>query len=284
MAFKFFALTGFTMFLWDVPGVFDFFWAPLKPFLAIDGSLHEWHFRSKLDHLIAIWGMLCAYNYPAYSKWLLSLEAQAPSRQLVQKSILAVACVAVLLGWTYWAMFVMEDRFAYNKWHPYTAFLPITAYLLLRNLTPWLRNQYLPGLAFVGKMTLETYLLQFHLFLANNAKSLADYLPGYPLLTFIMATAFLATFGYIAFQGTVTVSDWLMPRPAPGSAETGGDSKSGVSRLFFMGGPMQRRLAVVGIFLGGATALGLAIVMAGYDAVSAVLACGALGFLAALAQ
>ena len=38
--------------------------APLAPLLSLDGSLHEWLFRLRLDHWMTLVGMLVAYYAP----------------------------------------------------------------------------------------------------------------------------------------------------------------------------------------------------------------------------
>jgi len=76
------AVTMLCLLIWDVPGVFDVVWKPLQPLLGYKGDLfqmkmpimHEWHFRSHLDHLVWIFGMLIAYNFPTFDVWINSLD------------------------------------------------------------------------------------------------------------------------------------------------------------------------------------------------------------------
>jgi hypothetical protein len=63
-------------------------------------------------------------------------------------------------------------KFEYNAEHPYFFWIPILLYMFARNLTPWLRRVHLPLLAAMGKITLETYLMQHHIWLTSNAKTL----------------------------------------------------------------------------------------------------------------
>ena len=37
---------------------------------AKSGVLHEWHFRTGLDHYSAVFGMLFALNYPMATAWI----------------------------------------------------------------------------------------------------------------------------------------------------------------------------------------------------------------------
>ncbi|TLD31224.1 hypothetical protein PspLS_02361 [Pyricularia sp. CBS 133598] len=60
----------------------------------------------------------------------------------------------------------------YDHWHPYFSCLPVLAYALLRNIHPALRRVGFPVLATLGRMSLETYVLCHHLWLAGDSKSL----------------------------------------------------------------------------------------------------------------
>merc|ERR1712146_511959 len=55
----------------------------------------------------------------------------------------------------------------YNALHPYTAVIPITLYIL-RNLFPTLRRWHMHLFEYLGKITLETYIAQFHVWMATT--------------------------------------------------------------------------------------------------------------------
>ncbi len=78
--------------------------------------------------------------------------------------------------------------------HPYTSWIPITLWAVLRNLTPTLRLNHLRLYGWLGCITLETYICQFHVWMRTDLpdgqpKALLVLLPGYPLLNFALVTA-----------------------------------------------------------------------------------------------
>ena len=56
----------------------------------------------------------------------------------------------------------------YNMWHPFTSFIPIVCYVILRNCTEQLRSKYLHVFTYMGRVTLETYVLQFHIWMKTT--------------------------------------------------------------------------------------------------------------------
>ena len=61
--------------------------------------------------------------------------------------------------------------------------------IILRNLTQTLRNWYIDLFAWCGKITLETYISQFHVWLSTEnvpngqpGKLMAELIPKYPLV------------------------------------------------------------------------------------------------------
>lgn len=180
------------------------------PLLSLDHSLHEWMFRASLDRWMCFAGMLSAMAYPKFEGWLLAVDQ--PEATKLSKRLKIVAAAVALAVVTLWLHYILVplDKLSYNRLHPYTAALPITAYIFLRNYNQKLRSVHLSFFAWIGKRTLETYLLQFHIWLVDNAKSILSVpflSPDYRLCNFVVATLVYATASNFMFQGTSSISN-----------------------------------------------------------------------------
>ncbi|KAF1922702.1 Cas1p-domain-containing protein [Didymella exigua CBS 183.55] len=58
----------------------------------------------------------------------------------------------------------------YEWWVPYTAWLPALSFVVLRNATAYLRARYCTSFAWLGRVSLEVYILSQHIWLAGDGK------------------------------------------------------------------------------------------------------------------
>ncbi|KAI2503830.1 10 TM Acyl Transferase domain found in Cas1p [Fragilaria crotonensis] len=184
-------LAGIILFVWDFNTVlFRLIHFPFlgeKPILGADsGSMWEWYFRSSLDHWSTFLGMIFALNFPITSLFFRKLEAQSLAWEIMAKGAVGLALFGAFWVWLKGPF--QQGKVEYNQTNAYFGFIPLITYIYFRNLTPWLRAHSMELLHQIGKTTLETYLMQHHIWLTSNAKSLLTLVPGWPKVNMLLVT------------------------------------------------------------------------------------------------
>ena len=234
VALKLAACTALVILLWDVPGVFHAVWAPFgwlvtytdPRFPGRGDPLYEWRFRSGLDRYIWIYGMLCAHCHPAAERLLHFIDALPGMAKALTRAGILVVSLVVLAVWH--SRVYILPKVEYNALHPYTSWIPLTVVIIWRNLWPELRRTHLALFAWLGKITLETYLCQFHIWLHTGAPDAqpgrlfvftraflgdvaGDAVLAYPLVNFFFASAIYILISRRVFDLTSTLSAACVP-------------------------------------------------------------------------
>jgi hypothetical protein len=212
--FKFAVLAIIIFLVWDVDtGIFRLlhvlFLGETPVLGATAGTMWEWYFRSTLDHWSTFLGMLFALNFPITSLFFRKLEAQPLPRVVAVKGAMALC----LIGATYfWVNGPFQlGKFDYNQTNAYFGWIPMISYIYLRNLTPWLRGHSLELLHQIGKTTLETYLMQHHIWLTSDAKTLLTLIPGWPKMNFLLVTIIYFCLSRHLYKLTLFLRSMVLP-------------------------------------------------------------------------
>jgi len=154
---------------WLLHGLFDI----LSRFCGIHWSSKEWAFRVNLDVYMVYIGMLASIavikvrelRLTDHTLWPLALK-------------LSTGISVLMLAWFFVFELYQESKFTYNTWHPYISFLPVFAFVVLRNCTAMMRSMHSRLFAFAGKCSLELFIIQYHLYLAGDSKGVLMVIPG----------------------------------------------------------------------------------------------------------
>ncbi|KAI9709640.1 MAG: hypothetical protein M1828_002382, partial [Chrysothrix sp. TS-e1954] len=142
----------------------------------------EWLFRASLDQFIGYIGMIVAVIYirvskppspppPPQSSMSTTSHTQPGSSPHLRNGLYFAASFASLAAYTY-ASSMGNTKASSNALHPYVSPLPIMAFIHLRNCTRSMRNNYSTAYAWIGKISLETFVLQYHIWLAADTTGL----------------------------------------------------------------------------------------------------------------
>ncbi|KAJ7169801.1 10 TM acyl transferase domain found in Cas1p-domain-containing protein [Mycena filopes] len=154
---------------WLLETVFRF----LHQVFKIKWSFREWSFRVNLDIYIVSVGQATALVVIKIREHRLVEHRYWP---FFKKSAIAVSTSALL--WFFSFELSQESKFTYNVWHPWISGLPILAFVVLRNANSTLRASSCRAFTFIGRCSLETFIIQSHFFLAADSKGILVIIPG----------------------------------------------------------------------------------------------------------
>jgi hypothetical protein len=195
-------LTWFMTETWMLDAVFAF----LEQVFNIHWSAREWSFRVTLDLWIVYFGMVLAiatikiqaYRLTDHHLWPIAVKA-------------AVGTSIFILLWFFAFELMQESKFTYNAWHRYISFLPIVAFITLRNASPSLRSCSSRAFAFIGRCSLETFIIQYHLWLAGDTKGVLVLLPGtrWRPINFVISTIIFIYISDHVSYATGELTTWI---------------------------------------------------------------------------
>lgn len=202
-----------------IPGILELLATVLKYTCAISGDISEWRFRASLDMFIVYIGMLIA-AYSLQSSRIKS-GAVAPTStidSLIQVTIkyrlyfkAPVIAAAVGIPCGLWALLQRShDKEDYNWWQPGVSFIPIICFVILRNSLAVFRNYHFSLFAWLGRFSLETYVLQYHIWLAGDSKGLLRLGIWDPRVEAVLLTIVFFWISWRTAEATQTLTRWIV--------------------------------------------------------------------------
>lgn len=152
----------------------------LQFFFKIHWDIPEWRFRLSLDLYIVYIGMMAALlRHQSQLRQKQGLEVDDKSsislrvQEIITRPGRLSAVVTVLLNL---AFIHMASKYptkpSYNALLPYISWIPILGFVTLRNSHPLVKSYYSTAFAWLGRISLETYILQYHIWLAGDTKGI----------------------------------------------------------------------------------------------------------------
>ena len=173
-------------------GVFNITWSP-----------KESSFRLRLDYWIVYFGMFTAIAYMKIREYRLT---DHPLWPIIVKVSAGISVVGIF--WFFAFELLQPSKFTYNHWHPYISWIPVISFVILRNINATLRSGSSQVFGFIGKCSLETFIMQYHLWLAADTKGILIVIPWtrWRILNMIITTTIFVWLSNQVAQATTVLS------------------------------------------------------------------------------
>ena len=160
-------------------------------FVTTDDSIKDWWFRWKIDRYSVPAGMIFAFLYELLKKNNL-IDDNSKSSNLFSSNLAIITSLASFVGLCMYFVFSLlcRNKSECNEIHPYISFIPIISFIMLRNLSGRLRSRYSSFFAWIGRISLELFILQYHIWLAADTHGVLVLVPSYPVLN-VLVTLFI---------------------------------------------------------------------------------------------
>ena len=178
----------------------------LESFCNIPWSAKESSFRLRLDYWIVYFGMLTAI---AYMKVRDNRLTDHPLWPVVVKVSIGSSVAGLL--WFFAFELLQPSKFTYNHWHPYISWLPVISFAILRNANSTLRSTSSQMFGFVGRCSLETFIMQYHLWLAADTKGILIVIPWtrWRIPNMIITTTIFVWLSNQVAEATTVLTSWI---------------------------------------------------------------------------
>ncbi len=159
----------------QTPGILEFGFEILQKTCKMSVDVHEIRFRLSLDAYVVYVGMFAAILFLQLTGGLpCSTTCLATQIKRVPTAVHVLAVFASVVIVPAYLILIQRcaGKYDYNWWHPMISPIPIAAFVILRNAIQPFRDIHFGLFAWLGRFSLETFILQYHIWLAADTKGL----------------------------------------------------------------------------------------------------------------
>ena len=164
-----------------IPGTLELISTALQRSCGMTWDVQRWRSSTSLDMYIPYAGMILAILCHRLSQLnsgsslaghsIDSLLRFIKSQHALFQNVAILASV-ILLAIFWSGVRRLPEKDDYNQWHPYISWIPIISILALRTSHSYLRNIHSRAFTWLGRCSLELYVLQYHIWLAADGSGL----------------------------------------------------------------------------------------------------------------
>ncbi|XP_055013218.1 N-acetylneuraminate 9-O-acetyltransferase-like [Boleophthalmus pectinirostris] len=185
---------------------------PLSSLFQLDGDIREWWFRWRLDRFAVLQGMVFAFLYLLLQKKQVLSETRGEALFSAKVSLpLLLLSGLSFVTYSVWAS-NCQTKAQCNQMHPYISVLPILAFILIRNIPGFARSVYSSFFAWFGKISLELFICQYHIWLAADTKGILVLIPGNPSLNILVSSFIFVCVAHEISLITNLLAQLLIPK------------------------------------------------------------------------
>lgn len=157
-------------------------------FVNSDDNPTEWWLRWKLDRYTITYGMGFAAVFHIAQK--LNLVDDNTNHNLFAGRTSIMAAILSFCGIAFYTTFtfICRNKLDCEEIHSYVVFVPIISYIVLRNISGIFRIRFSSFFAWFGRISLELFICQYHIWLAADRNGVLVLLPGFPNLNILISS------------------------------------------------------------------------------------------------